>query len=267
MSAFVHGYQNQLLIFLFVLARVSGLVLATPGLNAQPAPKQVRLLLAVAIALLIAPVFWETPPPAMTQLLDLAIPLTRELVLGLVMGLVLLILVAAIRAAGQIVGQMSGMSLAQLTDPDTGTPTPLLGQLFGMLATAVFLIVGGHRQLLAALLDTFHWMPPGRVGFTSGPITTLSEVVGQSFLLALRVSAPVVLALLLSALVLGLIGRTLPQLNVLALGLGTNSMIAICTLALSLITVVWIFQQHTESALEVVTQAVEGCVPVSGEVP
>jgi flagellar biosynthetic protein FliR len=199
--------------------------------------------------------------------LDFAIPLARELVLGLVMGLALLILVAGIRAAGQIVGQMSGMSLAQLIDPETGSSSPLLGHLFGMLATAVFLIAGGHRQLLAALLDTFHWMPPGRVGFASGPIMTLSEIAGQSFLLALRATAPVVLALLLSAFVLGLIGRALPQLNVLAIGLGTNSMIALCTLVLSLITVVWVFQQHADNAVEAVSQAIAHCQALSGEVP
>jgi flagellar biosynthetic protein FliR len=267
MSAFVQAYQNQLLIFLFVLARVSGLVLATPGLDARPAPRHVRIVLAVAVALLITPVFWETAPPQMTHLLHLAIPLARELVLGLVMGLALLILVAGIRAAGQMVAQMSGMSLAEIVDPDSGAPLPLLGHLFGLLATGVFLIVGGHRQLLAALLDTFHWMPPGQVGFASGPLMTLSEIAGQSFLLALRATAPVLLALLLSALVLGLIGRALPQLNVLALGLGTHSTIALCTLALSLVTIVWIFQQHADTALAAITAAVESCRSSAVEVP
>ncbi len=267
MSELVQTYHNQLLIFLFVLARVSGLVLVTPGLNAPSAPKYVRMLLAMAIAMMITPVFWETAPPRIDHLLHFLIPLGREAVLGLVMGLTLLVLIAGIKAAGQAIGQMSGMSLAQVVDPETGIQSPLLGQLFGMLATAVFLIVGGHRQLLSAMLDTFRWMPPGQVGFATGPIGTLGEVAGQSFLLALRAAAPVLLALLLSAIVLGLIGRALPQLNVLAIGLGANSMIAICTLALSLIAAVWVFQEHADTATTAMKNAVNQSRPAAMEVP
>jgi flagellar biosynthetic protein FliR len=77
--------------------------------------------------------------------------------------------------------------------------------------------------------------------------------------LALRIAAPVLVALLLSTLVLGLIGRTLPQLNVLAVGLGLNSMIAMATLALSLVAAVWVFQEHADTTLGVMTGALENC--------
>lgn len=252
-------YRQQLIVFLFVLARVGGLVLATPALGARSAPRYARILLAVAIALMVTPVFWETAPPPPQHAMQMLVPLGREAVLGLVMGLSLAILIAGIKAAGQVVGQMSGMSLAQVIDPETGAQSAILGQLFSLIATAVFLITGGHRQLIAALLDTFRWMPPGRVGFSTGLVTTLTEVVGHSFLLAIRVAAPVLVALLLSTLVLGLIGRTLPQLNVLAVGLGLNSMIAMATLALSLVAAVWVFQEHTDTTLRVMTGALENC--------
>lgn len=260
-------YRQQLIVFLFVLARVGGLVLATPALGARSAPKYVRILLAVAIALMITTVFWDTAPPQTDHALQMLIPLGREAVLGLVMGLALLILIAGIKAAGQVIGQMSGMSLAQVVDPETGAQSAVLGQLFGLVATAVFLISGGHRQLLTALLDTYRWMPPGHVGFSTGLVTTLTEVVGQSFLLAMRVCAPVLVALLLSTLVLGMIGRALPQINVLAVGLGLNSMIAMATLALSLVAAVWVFQEHADTTIRVLTDAMGNCREAVPKVP
>jgi flagellar biosynthetic protein FliR len=263
----VESYRNQLIVFLFVLARVGGLTLATPALGARSAPKYFRLLLAVAIALMVTPVFWELTLPRIDHIFQLLIPLGREAVLGLLMGLALLVLIAGIKAAGQAIGQMNGMSLAQVIDPDTGAQSPVFGQLFALVATGVFLITGGHRQLLTALLDTFRWMPPGHVGFSTGLITTLTEVVGQSFLLAVRVAAPVLLALLLSTLILAMIGRALPQLNVLAVGLGLNSMIAMATLALSLVAAVWVFQEQADTTIRVLTDSIGNGRPTIPAVP
>jgi flagellar biosynthetic protein FliR len=255
MPALVELSGRPLMVFLFVLARVSGLVLTAPALGAPAGPKPVRLVLAVALALLIAPVFCDAPLPEISRPWQLLVPLCREAVLGLVMGLALMVLVAGMQSAGHVIGQMSGMSLAATVDPDTGSNSPLLGRLFGLVAIVIFLLIGGHRQLLAALLDTFHWMPPGRVGFSSGLVMTLSEITAQSFVLTLRATIPVMLALLMTALTLGLVARALPQLNVLAVGLGLNAMIALAVMSVSLGVAAWAFQEHVEAAMEAVRTA------------
>ena len=90
------------------------------------------------------------------------------------------------------------MTIADIVSPEASGST-VLGELFALLATTVFLLTGGHRQLLAGLLDTFAWMPPGQVGFSAGLTGTLSEVAAQSFLLAVRVAAPVLLSLVVTA--------------------------------------------------------------------
>ena len=143
-----------------------------------------------------------------------------------------------------MIGQLSGMSMAEIVDPETGGSSPVLGELFALLATAVFLVTGGHRQLLAGLLDTFAWMPPGQVGFSAGLVGTLSEVAGHSLLLAVRVAAPVVVTLVLTSLILGLIGRIAPQFSVLASGLGVNSLVAWTALSLCLASVAWVFKDQ-----------------------
>lgn len=255
MSAVVELSRQQMLVFLFVLVRVAGLTLAAPALDARFAPKMARLLLAVALALLVAPIYWHQPAMPDGDLVQVLVPLCREAVLGLVLGLALLFLVAGMRAAGQAIGQLSGMTVADIVSPE-GSGSTVLGELFALLATAVFLLTGGHRQLLAGLLDTFAWMPPGQVGFSAGLMGTLSEVAAQSFLLAVRVAAPVLLSLVVTALVLGLIGRLAPQLNVLASGLGVNSLVALTALSLSLASVAWIFLDQSQATMETIWSAI-----------
>lgn len=250
MSALVEISRQQLLVFAFVLVRVAGLTLVAPALNARFAPWPVRLLLAVAIALLVAPVYWSVATIPQDGWLDLLVPLCREAVLGLVLGLTLLILVTGMRAAGHAVGQFSGMSMAEMVDPESGSGSPALGELFALLATTVFLVTGSHRQLLAGLLDTFAWMPPGQVGFSVGLVGTLCEVGGHSLLLAVRVAAPVLVALVLTSLILGLVGRLAPQFNVLASGLGTTSLVALTVLSLSLASAAWIFHDQAQASLD-----------------
>ncbi|NLF70105.1 MAG: flagellar biosynthetic protein FliR [Candidatus Anammoximicrobium sp.] len=247
--------RQQVLVFLFVLVRVGGLTLAAPALDARFAPAPARLLLAAAVALLVAPVYWQQPTVPDGDLLELLVPLCREAVLGLVLGLALLFLVAGMRAAGQAIGQLSGMTIADMVSPE-GSGATVLGEMFALLATAVFLLTGGHRQWLAGLLDTFAWMPPGQVGICAGLTGTLSEVAAHSFLLAIRVAAPVLLSLVVTALALGLIGRLAPQLNVLASGLGVNSLVALTAVSLSLASVAWVFQDQSQATMETIWSAI-----------
>lgn len=255
MSALVEISRQQVLVFVFVLIRVAGLTLVAPALDARFAPLPVRLLLAIAVALLVAPVYGSLSTVPEGDWPQLLVPLCREAVLGLILGLTLLILVTGMRAAGQAISQFSGMSMAEMADPATGSGTSVLGELFALLATAVFLVTGGHRQLMAGLLDTFAWMPPGQVGFSAGVVGTLSEVAGHSLLLAIRVAAPVLLALVLTSLILGLIGRLAPEFNVLASGLGVNSLVVWTALSLCLASAAWIFHDQTQVSLDAVWNA------------
>jgi flagellar biosynthetic protein FliR len=99
-------------------------------------------------------------------------------------------------------------------------------------------------------------MPPGEARFSENILTMLLELTTQSFVLGIRAAAPVLVALLLSVLVLGLISRTLPQLNVLAVGFSLNSMIMLATMAISLGAIAWLFQQEAGAALESIRGAV-----------
>jgi flagellar biosynthetic protein FliR len=119
-------------------------------------------------------------------------------------------------------------------------------------------VIGGHRQLMQVLLDTFRWMPPGKTSFGPTLLEALTDVTSLSFSLGVRAAAPALVALLLANLILGLISRTLPQLNVMALGFGINILVVLAVMAASLGAIVWLFQDASWDTMETMREALSG---------
>lgn len=255
MSSLLAQYIDQFVIFVLVLARVSSLVMTMPAFGSSGTPMQVRAFLAVAIAALIAPLHWGVPVPRPENLIALAILLGKEGMLGLALGSAVMILLGGLQLAGQVISQMSGSSLADVFNPTFDTSVPLFSQILEMLALAIFFLLGGHRQLMQALLSSFAWMPPGTGSLPDELVPALSSVAAHSFEVAIRASAPVMMSLLLAILIVALISRTLPQLNAVAVGLNFNAMIVLAVLALSLGSAAWVFQDSVAPALNVVHDA------------
>jgi flagellar biosynthesis protein FliR len=252
MPELVQNFVSQFLLFALVLTRVGGLFMTLPVVGTQQIPMQFRALAAVAIALLIAPSFWGTPVPEPGNLLGLSIMAGREMVLGMALGLSVQILFSGLQLAGQLMAQISGLSLADVYNPATDSNVPVFSQLLDATALAVFVIIGGHRQVIDALLDTFHTIPPGEANFAPTVVDALTLILQSSFLTGIRAAAPVMVSLLLAALIVGLISRTLPQLNTINLGFSFNSLVLLGMLAFSINSAVWIFQDETKNAIDTV---------------
>jgi flagellar biosynthetic protein FliR len=240
---------SRFMVFSLVLARTSGLVLTAPLFSSLGLPRQVRAFLAVAMALLVTPIYLDTSMPPVENLGRYAHLMINEVAVGLLLGMGMNILFSGIMVAGQIVSQMSGLSLADVFNPGFDENASVFSQLFYFLVLAVFVAVGGHRIMTAALLDTFAWAPPGHAMLGETFVEALTSVMTQSFALGLRAAAPLLIALFLSTLVLGLVSRTLPQINIIAVGFGLNSLLTLAIMILSVGTVAWTFQQPVVDVL------------------
>lgn len=243
---------NQFLVFVLVLARVSGLVMLAPVWGAGTVPARVRAFLAIGLSLIVTPLVCTTSVPLPENVARLAMLLGCEFALGLSLGLAVMIFFAGLQIAGQLAGQMTGMSLAETASPSFDANIPVFGELLNLLVLAIFVVTGGHHQLLDALFQAFQQMPPGHVRFSPSLVDALTEVTAYSFRVGLQVSLPLMLALLLSILVMGLISRTLPQLNVLAVGFSVNSVVMLAALLLSLGILSRVFQEEALVALEII---------------
>lgn len=258
MFALLELYLNQFLIFVFVLTRLSGLVMTVPVFGTRGAPIQVRAFLAMGLALIITPVYAHTPVDDPGNMVNMLVILAREAAVGIALGLAILILFAGAQLAGQLLSQISGMSIAEAFDPDFDSSVSSFTQLLDWVAMSIFVCIGGHRQVLSALLDTFQWMPPGKGSCSNDLVDALVDVTTQSFVVGIRAAAPVLIALLLAVLVTGLISRTLPQLNVMAIGFNINVFVMIGTLSVTLGAAAWVFQEQVDTTLDGILRVFSG---------
>jgi flagellar biosynthetic protein FliR len=248
---------GPLIVFLLVLARVTGLVMTAPLLMSGEIPLQVRAFLTVTVALLLTPGQLGSPLVYPQDLVALALLFVGELALGMILGLGVMIVLAGVQIAGQIISQLSGMSLADVFNPGFDSEVPLLSHLMYLVTLSAFLLIGGHRQLIGALVHTFHTVPLGKARLPSGLDDMLATLLSESFALGIRAAAPVMVALLLATILLGLISRTIPQINVLVVGFGINSFITLGLTAVSMGVMVLIFQDAFEPAIEQLVELIE----------
>jgi flagellar biosynthetic protein FliR len=240
---------SRFMVFTLVLSRTGTLLATAPIFGAQQVPRRVRALLAVAMSLLVTPVFIQSSMPPVENIAEYGRLLASEALIGLLLGLGINILFSGIQVAGQIVSQLSGLSLAEVFSPGFEEEVSVFSQLFYFLTLAVFVAVGGHRIVTEALLDTFSAAPPGHASMGTNYVDVLVAILTQSFVLGIRAAAPLMVALLMSNLVLGLISRTLPQINVIAVGFSVNALLAMAVLFLSVGAAAWTFQDPTIDAL------------------
>ncbi|HIQ20992.1 MAG TPA: type III secretion protein [Planctomycetes bacterium] len=249
------------LLFSLVFVRISGLLVTAPMLGLKELPARVKALLAAALALVITPTQVDVSVEVPGTLVHYLVLVWGELVVGLSLGLGLAVLFSGIHLAGQLMGRISGLMLADVFDPASGESVPQFSRLLFLVGMAVFVTIGGHRVLMAGLLDTFYTIRPGTALAYPSLGGAFVELLDQSFRLGVRAAAPVVTALLLSTLVMGLISRTLPQLNILAVGFGMNSLLVFAVLALTLGGAAWVFQDQIEAALAVILDGLNAPFP------
>jgi flagellar biosynthetic protein FliR len=254
---------GQFATFVLVLARIGALVMTAPIFGTRAAPFQARGLLAIAMALIVTPLQSSTPPVGFENMLVFGRYLASEAMLGLLLGLGIMIFLTGVQLTGQIISQLGGTALADGFDPALEENVPVFSQLLYFLTLAMFVLLDGHRLLAEAVLDTYVWLPPGRAALGESFVTALTTLLGQSFLLGVRAAAPAMTALLLATLVLGLIGRTLPQINILVVGFSVNALLTVGALFVSLGAIAWAFPQQATSAIDLLRDAIRAAAPKS----
>jgi flagellar biosynthetic protein FliR len=248
-------FAMPFVVFTFVLARVSGMVMTAPMFGSSEVPTQIRALLAFALALVITPVQLAGQHVMPANLALYAVSLGGELLVGMLLGTGVMILLSGVQVAGQIISQMSGLSLADVFNPGFDQEVPVIANLLNLVTLAVFVIIGGHRLLVGAVLDTYSFMPLGHTNLPPSLGQLMATLLGESFSLAVRGAAPAIVALMLATVVLGLISRTLPQLNILAIGFGLNALVSFMVLAISIGAIAWLFQEQLEPAVQAIVDS------------
>lgn len=220
--------------FIFPLSRILGLMATAPVFNNAALPRQLRLIVGLAVAVALVPALPPMPAVTAGSWAGLAI-LAQQMVIGLLMGLTLRIVFVAIDVAGEMIGFQMGLSFAVFYDPQNASQTPVVSELLGLIAILLFLAMNGHLLTLSVLAESFSLLP-----VTSSPViaaTGFSALVAWAaiiFSAGVLLSLPLVAALLIANIAMGVLSRVAPQLNLFAVGFPVTIMAGFAVLAVSL---------------------------------
>jgi flagellar biosynthesis protein FliR len=219
--------------FFWIFLRVSILFSLLPLFGATNFPTLWKVGLSGVISLVIGSVVPgpETLPQTASEVVTGAV---SEMVMGLCLGFGSRILIGSVQLAGQLMGFQMGFTVAGAIDPQDGSQSTSLSQFLYLFVVLLFLAIDGHHLFISAIVKSFELVPP----CTFAPKAQLAELLiqtcGEMFLAALKLSAPILIAMILSNLCLGLVARTVPQLNILMVGFPLNISIGLVLFGLTL---------------------------------
>jgi flagellar biosynthetic protein FliR len=213
-TAQIEGWISQLF---WPFIRIGACFMVAPAFGALFVPRRLRIVLAGAVALLVAPMV--TSPAGVTPFSAAGIVITiQQVIIGVAIGFALQILFDCVAMGGQLLANSMGLSFAFNVDPMRGTGTPALGQLYALLVMLTFLALDGHLALIEVLVDGFRTLPVGETGLGNQGIWALVGWGTQIFAGALAVALPGITALLIVNLAFGVMSRAAPSLNLFAVG-------------------------------------------------
>lgn len=222
---------DQLTPLFLVFARISGVLVAAPIFQTQRLPVVVRVGLAALLAGLLWPLVGSVALPE--EVLPFILLTVREVLIGLSIGFVANLIFTSVAIAGEVADLQSGFAMASLIDPTSEERTAIIGQFQILLAWLVFFLANGHQVLLRGLYQSFTVLPLGAGVLPSSPAGPLG-LITRTFVIALQIGAPILGAVLITDLALGMLARSVPQMNLLVVGMPVKMLFAFGLLMLSL---------------------------------
>lgn len=239
LATFLTQRWPEVVTFLLVFGRTMGLIVGAPFWGSRAVPVIIRVWVAVLLSIATYPLVKIVVLPEGISILSLTLGLAGEIFLGLVLGWLAQLLFAGVRLAGQEIEIKSGLSLIQLVDPHEGGSSGVFSAFLEIMAGMIFFSLNGHHLLVQALASSYNVFPLAGEKFFARVAAGLVNSSGEIFAIALRLSAPVLIGLLLSDVVLGILSRAIPQMNVFMVAQPLQFGFGLVLLMLSLPALVW----------------------------
>ncbi len=219
--------------WLWPLFRIGGMVMTAPVFGTRSVPPRVRLMLAVAITLVVAPLLPPGPPLDLTSPLMLFL-IVQQVLIGVLMGFAVQLVFAAVITGGHTVAMQMGLGFSMMVDPQNGQQAPVLSQFYVLMIILVYLALNGHLVLIEVLVDSFRTLPVAPTGVSAADFHAIVRWGSHIFAGGLAMALPAVASLLLVNLAFGIMTRAAPQLNLFAIGFPVTMMIGFAVVLITL---------------------------------
>lgn len=233
MLGFGLSIEPQLWALIFVMIRVGAAFIAAPVFGNVSVPLPVRITLSGAVGVLVLGTT-SIQPPATIFALATFVAVAAEALVGLALGFIVQIAFAAPLIAGEIIGGSMGIGFANMIDPNSGRSSPAIGQFLSILLTLLFLSLDGHLVLVDMVVKSYTALPPGAAWMNAAQLRDIALFGGYAFMAGLLLALPVGFLLLCLNLVMGMVSRSAPSLNLFSIGLPASLAVGVISLAIAL---------------------------------
>lgn len=243
--------ENQVVLFLLLFARLSGLFAFFPFFSHMSIPISLKTALVIFMVIFLFP----HVPVLHVELsvLSISLAIVSELFIGFVAGLFLSIVIAALQLAGMQISFVMGFTMASVIDPQTSTSIPLVSQFLSLIGLMVILAFNGHHQMLLFISDSLQVLPLGSFYPSTNIITYLAHAITNMFVYGFILSFPIVGISLLLDLVFGMIMKTMPQFNLLVVGFPIRILVSFTVLIAVLSSIMLLFKREFIEAIKHMT--------------
>lgn len=217
---------------LFPMVRLLAFISTSPIFNHKHIPHRVKIGLAMILSIVIAPTLAPMPAVSLGSPEGLLI-MVQQIIIGTAIGLTMQLIFSAVEMAGEFSGLQMGLGFASFYDPQNSTYSPVIAQWLGIIALLGFLSINGHLMMISAVAESFHTLPVGTMMPTKS-FFALAHWGGSIFANALQISLPLLAALLITNLALGILTRAAQQLNLFAIGFPITLAVGFFVLSFSL---------------------------------
>jgi flagellar biosynthetic protein FliR len=230
-------------LFLLVFFRVLSLCLIAPIFGNRAVEARYKIALGLFLALVLMPLVMQTQTAVPREWSAFPLLILQESAVGFMIGLIASLLFAATHLSGEILGRHMGFGMARVIDPEFGDEASLVAQFENLVALMLFLAISGHHLLVIALCDSFELVPIGGVRCEPAMATDLIRITGRLFPVAVKITAPAFVILILTTVVIGLVARCVPQMNVFIVGLPLKIAVGLVGLAACVPMFSYIFEK------------------------
>ncbi|SHH27038.1 flagellar biosynthetic protein FliR [Caloranaerobacter azorensis DSM 13643] len=221
---------NKYIIFLLVFVRLSGIFIITPIFSRRNVPTIFKIVFTFFLTLIMINIVEFNQ--SQIDIYHFIIYIIRELFLGIFIGFIMYLFFSSLYLAGKLVDMQLGFSMVNVLDPNSNIQVPITGNFFYILALLTFLVVNGHHVLIKTLLDLFNIIPLGSYVIKASIYKEILTITSNIFIIAFKLSSPILATIFITNVILGILARTMPQMNVFIVGMPLRIAIGIITLIL-----------------------------------
>lgn len=205
---------EQIQLFLLVLVRVSIILITLPLFDSRSIPPMMKIGLSFSISLVILPLLSVKGIPLITEVLPFVLGIITEMILGIAIGLSVRLLFTGVQLAGQLAGYQMGFGVVNVMDPLNSGQVSIIAQVNYLIAAMIFLTIDAHHLFIYAMAESFAIIPPLNFHVSRALTDQVVRMAAGMFITAIKIGAPVMVALLLTSAALGIVARTVPQMNI-----------------------------------------------------